>query len=375
MDERQYVVVELDRGDGDLPELGTARGSLSEEEAHDLNRRPGTVVAEAMPYRLIEPLDEEDADPTATPTWGVEAVGALESSTTGDGITVAVLDTGIESGHPAFAGVDVVERNFTTDEPGDTHGHGTHCAGTIAGRDVEGTRIGVAPGVTRLLAGKVLGEGGGGTDSIASAIQWAVDEGASVISMSLGIDFPGFVERLRLAGWETEPATSRALAAYRDNLRLMEALAEFVKARFQFGRSAVLVAAAGNESERNAQRPYTIDVAAPAASRGFISVAAVGEGPDDGFTVAPFSNTGADLAGPGVAVVSAGLGGGLRSMSGTSMATPHVAGVAALWAERLLDETGAIDPQLLGERVVGTARGVAGLTAVDGGAGMVRAPE
>jgi subtilisin family serine protease len=346
---------------------------MTQSEALDQRRQPGRFVAETMPLKLIEPFEEPDVTPSAGVTWGVEAVGALDSTLTGAGITVAVLDTGIEAGHPAFAGIEIVERDFTGSGDGDTHGHGTHCAGTIAGRDVDGTRFGVAQGVTRLLAGKVLGGEGGGTDTIAAAIQWAVDEGAHVISMSLGIDFPGFVRRLQDAGWATEPATSRALAAYRDNLRLLEALASFVTARFEFGRSAILVAAAGNESERTAPDPYTIDVAPPAASLGFVSVAALGQAGTD-LEVASFSNTGATLAGPGVGVTSAGLGGGLQTMSGTSMATPHVAGVAALWAERLLTDTGTVDPDLLGDRLVGNARSLTGLSFADGGAGLVRAP-
>ena len=376
MDERDYVVIDVDLAhmrEAETPDLGMSRGQMTQSEALDQRRQPGRFVAETMPLKLIEPLEEPDVMPSAGVTWGVEAVGALDSTLTGAGITVAVLDTGIEAGHPAFAGMDIVERDFTGAGNGDTHGHGTHCAGTIAGRDVDGTRFGVAQGVTRLLAGKVLGGEGGGTDTIASAIQWAVDEGAHVISMSLGIDFPGFVRRLQDAGWATEPATSRALAAYRDNLRLLEALASFVTARFEFGQAAILVAAAGNESERTAPDPYTIDVAPPAASLGFVSVAALGQAGTD-LEVASFSNTGATLAGPGVGVTSAGLGGGLQTMSGTSMATPHVAGVAALWAERLLTETGAVDPDLLSNRLVGNARSLAGLSFADGGAGLVRAP-
>lgn len=361
-------------------DLTVRQATLSDDEAADHRRRPGRLVAESMPLTLIEPVTSTDvaADALAGPTWGVVAVGADTSPLTGDGITVAVLDTGIDVDHPAFTGLEVVERDFTGSGNGDTNGHGTHCAGTIAGRDVDGTRIGVAPGIPRLLAGKVLGDGGGGTDLIAEAIQWAVDEGASVLSMSLGIDFPGFVARMVDRGLPVEAATSRALAAYRDNLRLLEALSAFVRAQFRFGESGILVAAAGNESRRDAPDPYTIDVAPPAASQGFVSVAALGradaDDPDGGLTVAPFSNTGAMVAAPGVDVVSAAAGGGLRSLSGTSMATPHVAGVSALWAQRLLEDVGIVDPSLLADRVVGTARTVPDVTFPDGGAGLVTAP-
>lgn len=367
------------------PELAVTTTTLTDREVADHRRRPGRLVAEPMPLHLVEPVATGPvADRLADEiTWGVRAVRADVTTLDGAGVTVAVLDTGIDADHPAFAGIEVVERDFTGSGNGDTHGHGTHCAGTIAGREVEGTRIGVAPGVSRLLAGKVLGDGGGGTDLIADAIQWAVDEGAAVTSMSLGIDFPGFVDRMVQSGLPIAAATSRALAAYRDNLRLLEALAAYVRAQFRFGASGILVAAAGNESRRHQPDPYTIDVAPPAASQGFVSVAALGRADDatedesgaaGPYVVAPFSNTGAMVSAPGVDVVSAAAGGGLRSLSGTSMATPHVAGVAALWAQRLLDDVGIVDPSLLADRVVGTARTLDGLDFADGGAGLVTAP-
>ncbi|UUZ52799.1 S8 family serine peptidase [Massilia sp. H-1] len=90
-----------------------------------------------------------------------------------------------------------MQKDFTGDGNGDGHGHGTHCAGTIFGRAVNGIRIGVAPGVTRALIGKVLdSDGGGSSDNIVEAMLWAVEQGAHVISMSIGMDFGGYVKQL-----------------------------------------------------------------------------------------------------------------------------------------------------------------------------------
>lgn len=334
-------------------------------------------VAPIMPIRLIAPVAAGDAQPAAAGiAWGVQAVGAPTSPFTGDGIVAAILDTGIDATHPAFAGVNLVQRDFTGEGNGDQHGHGTHCAGTVFGRNVNGTRIGVATGVKKALIGKVLGAQGGASEGIVQAIQWAVAEGANVISMSLGMDFPGYQKALQGQGLPPELATSKALEGYRLNVLLFERLAALVKQMSGFGQATVLVAAAGNESQTDVNPDFKIAVSPPAVSEGMVSVAALGQGAG-GLVVAPFSNTGAMVSGPGVAVTSAKRGGGLVAMSGTSMATPHVAGVLALWAQKL-KAMGSLNPGMLSARIVasGVTAGLKpGFDPADVGSGLVQAPQ
>lgn len=359
---------------------------LDARDVQDLRHNPRSFVAPAMPIRLIEPLTYEPADGDGPAdsgndgeiTWNVKLVGAHASPFTGAGVTVAVLDTGIQADHAAFAGIEIIQQDFTGEGEADVHGHGTHVAGTIFGRPKDGVRFSVAPGINRVAIGKVLGREGGSSDMLFQGIRWAIDQGASVINMSLGFDFPGLVKWLVAErSFPVELATSRALQWYRDNVRLLDRLVALYRARAAMGENgALLIAAAGNESQRNVDPNFTIDVSPPAAGDGIVSVAALA-GTAAPLTVAPFSNINPNIAAPGVGIFSSWIGGGYKAISGTSMASPHVTGVAALWAERQFRQTNVINIDRLSANLVGNA-----VTDsldrpgdfVDFGAGLVRAP-
>jgi subtilisin family serine protease len=194
--------------------------------------------------------------------------------------------------------------------------------------------------------------------------------------MSLGFDFPGLVKRLVDDNWPADLATSVALEAYRGNLRMFDALLEVVRARAAFDGGTVVVAAAGNESQRDIDPRYEIAVSIPAAAEGVVAVAALGTS-TNGYVVAPFSNTLPEISAPGVNILSAQAGGGLRSLSGTSMATPHVAGVATLWWQALRNTSTLASARNVVAKLLASARidvFAPGTDVADRGVGLVTAP-
>ncbi|MBK2451622.1 S8 family serine peptidase, partial [Escherichia coli] len=262
-------------GLGQRREASINSENLSPREEAELVRDPEVVAfAPVMPTQLIRPLAAESG---AGAAWGVGAVGADVSAFDGSGVIVAVLDTGIDVAHPAFKGVKLDQRDFTGAGMADVQGHGTHCAGVIFGRDIAGQRIGIARGVRRALIGKVLGDDGSGdSEMVFDALHWATSNGANVISMSLGFDFPGLVDDLCQQGWPTKLATSTALEAYRANLLMFNAIMAELKAKRAFGKDVLVVAAAGNESERTVDPKFVIAASLPSAAEDVLSVAAVG---------------------------------------------------------------------------------------------------
>jgi len=360
---------------------------LQPHEAADLRRDPNTEeVIVSLPFTLIEPVEGPQTAPPPPKAWGIEAVGAMSSPYRGEGVTVAVLDSGIQQNHPAFAGrtfapADLMD--FTASSDGqegsapDTIGHGTHVAGTIFGGEVNGVRIGVAPKIKKALIGKIIGPSGAGTDTLYNAIDWALRKHADIISMSLGINFPGAIAYFKATGLPENIAFSRTLEAYRENLKLFDRLAALVQARVGTGSGAILVAASGNESDRIKNPVFTVAAAPPGAADGFTSVGALAQGAGSRpYFVASFSNTGCRFSAPGVDILSASLDGGLIAKSGTSMATPHVAGVMALWTQKLFAAMRQKDwaEDVLRE-IEHALLPLPGQNRNDVGLGMVRAPQ
>jgi subtilisin family serine protease len=284
-------------------------------------------------------------------TWGLQVTKAATSRFSGRGMRVAVLDTGLDLGHPDFTGRNIGSRSFIPNQTvQDGNGHGTHCIGTACGPRSPFRTPGRPPSYgcasnCDIFAGKVLSnQGSGATAGIIAGMQWAIANGCQVISMSLG-------RTIRLDEKRFNPAYEQV-------------------AQVGLQRGTLTIAAAGNDSAR----PSRIHpVGEPANSPSILAVGAL----DESLLPASFSCGGlflphgaVNIAGPGVNIHSSFPRPILyRRLNGTSMATPHVAGIAALWAET----NGLFRGVALGRQLLHSARRLP-LPPRDVGAGLVQAP-
>ena len=286
------------------------------------------AIAARVPVNAIERIAAKPFVELVEPDYEVELVlddsiyqinvdKVWEAGITGKDVDVAVLDTGIHDEHPAL--VVSKEVDFTGEGTDDLHGHGTHVAGIIASTD--STYRGVAYDAN-LLNVKVLNKDGVGYGSdVIEGIEWAVDNGAEVISMSFGAE---------VDPCDGTDAISRAV----DNA---------VK------KGVVVVVAAGNKG------PDSGTITSPGCAKKAITVGAIDDndkvpswssrGPTDDGRVKP------DLVAPGVGIISTWKDNSFKSLSGTSMSTPHVSGVVAL----LLEADPTLKPDEIKEALKSTA--------------------
>jgi subtilisin len=296
------------------PNLGILFGTV--DQAGLASLRNEDAVAKVLPapdLRMIRPVSVAAAAPKRGLTWGLKRLGVLElwkKGLTGKGVLVGHLDTGIDGAHPALKGAIGVFAEFDSlgnavpgAKPKDSDEHGTHTAGTIAGRRVGKVSFGVAPGAK--LASAMVIEGGNVIARILAGMDWAVGHKVRVLNMSLGL--------------QGTDDTFRPLTA-------------IIRAR-----GILPVFAIGNEGPGTSRYPGNYPEA--------LSVGAM----DENDAVADFSSSQRfarakqplvpDLVGPGVEVLSCTPSKSYSIMSGTSMATPHIAGLAALLLEAVPNAT------------------------------------
>lgn len=317
--------------------LGVMLGTVDAESLAALKKDPAVRrVARAPQISLIRPVAARAAKLTASLTWGIRKLKAhrlWEGGHKGGGVKIGHLDTGVDGKHAClrtaiadFVTLDAlgaVQKLRPGEKAFDTDGHGTHTAATIAGRPVGGRSVGVAP-EAELFSAAVI-EGGDVIARILGGLNWAVGRGCTVVNASLG-----------LRGWHDEflPLT-----------RILRV------------RGVLPVFAVGNEGPGTSRSPGNYEEA--------LSVGAC----DAGGLVADFSSSQEfltpqrrhvpDLVAPGAGVISARPGGSYQSMDGTSMATPHIAGLAALlWSAEPSATVSDIEQAILASASVLTSDGV-----------------
>jgi subtilisin family serine protease len=277
------------------------KGGLISQSYHIVPAVSASIPQSLMPLlRLLKQVSYVELDGQVTMLeqtvpWGIPAVGADQvlPYNRGNGVKIAIIDTGIDLTHPDLGVSGNVTFVSGTSSGNDDNGHGSHVAGTIGARDNDIGVLGVAP-EAQLYAVKVLNSSGSGYWSgVISGIQWAIDNDMDIINMSLG-------------------STSGSTA-------LQQACDQ------AYNAGVLVVAAAGN----NGRAGSTADtVIYPAKYDSVVAVGAI----DSTNKRASFSSTGSkvELAAPGVNIYSTYSQGRYNTLNGTSMATPHVAGVAAL---------------------------------------------
>lgn len=316
-----------------MPHFWSSGSAVMEVKKDQLHRLPEEVpeIADIYPNRVVTvaPVVEIKEDPEGLraaenhiSTWGLQTTGALAAwgafGVRGKGVKVAVLDTGVDATHPdlkdrvvGFAELDAQGRNITNGKKSyDSKEHGTHCAGTIAGGNASGRWIGMAP-EAEILSALVLKNGKGTDAQILAGMQWAMENGADIVSMSLG--------GLRLTPDVLDTYTRTIINATRLGIPVIVSI--------------------GNEGHQTSGSPgndfFALGVGAtsiddrPAGFSGgraqvITSSRFIAE------KYLPLVYRKPDVSAPGVAVYSCIPGNKYASWNGTSMAAPHVAGAAAL---------------------------------------------
>jgi subtilisin family serine protease len=287
------------------PKLGLAIGYINAAGLAGLEADASVgKVVKAPELSLIRPVEAQDAKLATATSWGIERLNVRrlwEAGFTGEGVIVGHLDTGVDGAHPAlkgaivsFAEFDMAGDKVPNAKPTDSGEHGTHTAGTIVGRAGQKGAFGVAPGAK--LASAMVIEGGQVIDRILAGMDWIIGEGARIMSMSLGLR--GFT-----------PAFQTVIDALR-------------------AANVLPVIAVGNEGPNSSRSPGNYD--------SVLSVGAM----DVNNKIPDFSSSQQfdrpkdpltpDVVAPGVNILSCVPKGKYKIMDGTSMATPHIAGLAAL---------------------------------------------